>query len=58
MEITYDAWWTNDDGADRVTHGVLTEEDLLEAVERKEDRSTINHEPVIFDTANWDKVEL
>jgi hypothetical protein len=58
MEIKYDAYWKTDKDTTRITHGVLTEEDLEEAVRRKEDRESIDHMPVRFSSVNWDGVKL
>lgn len=59
MEIKYNAYWKTDEDTTRITHGVLTEEDLEEAVRRKEDRrASIDHMPVRFSSVNWDGVKL
>jgi len=58
MEIKYDAYWKTDKDTTRITHGVLTEEDLEEAVRRKEDRKSIDHMQVRFSSVNWDGVRL
>ena len=58
MEIKYDAYWKTDKNTIRITHGILTDEDLEEAVKRKEDRESIDHIPVRFSSVNWDGVKL
>lgn len=58
MELKYDAYWKTDRDTTRITHGVLTEEDLEDAVRRKEDRDSIGHMPVRFSSVNWAEVKL
>jgi hypothetical protein len=59
MEIRYRAFWTSKNGSGGIgmTHGVLTEEDLVGAVLRKEDRKTISNIPVELDSVDWDSVD-
>ena len=58
MEIKYDVYWKTDKGNLRITHGVLTEDDLVEAAKRKEDRERLDSIPVEVDSVIWDEVKL
>ncbi len=59
MEIKYTAVWNYEDSKSiRMTHGILTDADLEDAVRRKEDRESIDNTPVLFNRADWDSVDL
>jgi hypothetical protein len=58
MEIKYSVYWKTENGHIRITNGKLTEADIKEAIERKEERETIDHVPVTFTNVSFDGVDL
>lgn len=58
MEIEYSAYYKTDSGHHRVINGVLDDYDIQEAIKKKEDRDSIGHINVTFQSASYDRIEL
>lgn len=58
MEIKYDAYWKTEKGHTRLTHGVITDADLEEIIERKERDESSQVEDWEFDSATIDNISM
>ena len=60
MTLFYRAHWNRADTGKvlRVTSGELSDADIQEAIERKEDRESIDYIPVQFDSATVVNVDI
>ena len=57
MEIKYDAYWQVDGRIKRITHGIITDADLQEIIERKEREECGGLDDMEFESSSVESIQ-